>query len=87
MCATVRRFKESPSSKYRLGSGGITPRAHYSSPRQCRFAPTAGQRVGKAGSLAAEAMDPPEDIPASTALRCDLGRTMVTRALNRAFTR
>jgi hypothetical protein len=75
MRTTVRRFKESPSSKCRLGSAA-PPLAHCSSRGGADLHRPRAKHLGQAGGLAAETMDPPEDIHASTAFRRDLVRAM-----------
>jgi len=88
MATALLRFEDGRIAEARLGVGGATDR-----PLRIVAAETAliGTEGGpdtrrEASNIAAETVDPLEDIHASAAYRCDLVRAMVGRALNQAVT-
>ena len=89
MCAVFLRFEDGRVVEARIGVGGATD-------RPLRITAAEGVLTGtdatpdvlrEAENIAAETIDPLEDIHASAAFRRDLVRAMVRRALDQALTR
>ena len=89
MCAAFLRFEDGRIVEARIGIGGAID-------RPSRMAAAEGALVGtdggpstfrEAGNIAAETIDPLEDIHASAGFRRDLVRAMVGRALDQAVMR
>jgi aerobic carbon-monoxide dehydrogenase medium subunit len=89
MCAAFLRFEDGRIVEARIGVGGATD-------RPSRITAAEGLVIGtdggssirrEAGNIAAETIDPLEDIHASAGYRRDLVRAMVGRALDQAVTR
>ena len=89
MCAVFLRFEEGRISETRLGVGGATDRPSRIAAAEAALTGTDGgpEIFRNAGNIAAETIDPLEDIHASPEYRRDLVRAMVGRALGQAFTR
>lgn len=89
MCAAFLRFKDGRIVEARLGVGGATDRPSRIAAVEAALTGTDGgpEILRKAGNIAAETIDPLEDIHASAEYRRDLVRAMVGRALDQAFTR
>jgi len=89
MCAAFLQFKDGRIAKARLGIGGATDRPSRIAAAEAILTGTEGERaiLREAGNVAAETIDPLEDIHASAEYRRDLVRAMVVRALEQALTR
>jgi carbon-monoxide dehydrogenase medium subunit len=88
MCAAFLRFEDGHIAEARLGVGGATDRPLRIAAAEALLTGTAGgpDIFREAGNIAAETVDPLEDIHASAAYRRDLVRAMVGRALDQAST-
>jgi len=89
MCAAFLRFEDDRVAEARIGLGGASDRPSRIAAAEAVLIGTEGGPgiLRQAGNIAAEIIDPPEDIHASAAFRRDLVRAMVGRALGQAFTR
>ncbi len=89
MCAAFLRFEEGRIAEARLGVGGATDRPSRIAAAEAALTGSDGgpEILRKAGNIAAETIDPLEDIHASAEYRRDLVRAMVGRALNQALMR
>ena len=89
MCAAFLRFEDGRIVEARIGVGGATDRPSRIAAAEAVLTGTDGGPgiVREAGTIAAETIDPLEDIQASGGFRRDLVRAMVERALGQAFTR
>lgn len=89
MCAAFLRFEEGRIAEARLGVGGATDRPARIAAAEAALTGTDGGpgSLREAGNIAAETIDPLEDIHANVEYRRDLVRAMVGRALNQALTR
>ena len=89
MCAAFLRFEEGRIVEARLGLGGATDRPSRIAAAEAVLIGNGGEPgiLRAAGDIAAEAIDPLEDIHASKEFRRDLVRAMVGRALGQALTR
>jgi aerobic carbon-monoxide dehydrogenase medium subunit len=89
MCAAFLRFEEGRIAEARLGVGGATDRPLRIAGAEAALIGTEGgpDIRREAGNIAAETIDPLEDIHASAAYRRDLVRAMVGRALDQASVR
>jgi carbon-monoxide dehydrogenase medium subunit len=89
MCAAFLRFEDGHITEARLGVGGATDRPSRIAAAEAVLTGTDGgpDIFREAGYIAAETIDPLEDIHASAEYRRDLVRAMVGRALNQALTR
>jgi carbon-monoxide dehydrogenase medium subunit len=89
MCAAFLRFEDGRIVEARVGLGGATDRPSRIAAAEALMTGTEGgpDIFRKAGNIAAEAIDPLEDIHASGKYRRDLVRAMVGRALGQALTR
>jgi carbon-monoxide dehydrogenase medium subunit len=89
ICAAFLRFEEGRIVEARLGVGGATDRPSRIAAAEAVLTGTDGGPaiLREAGNIAAETIDPLEDIHASVAFRRDLVRAMVGRALDQAFAR
>jgi carbon-monoxide dehydrogenase medium subunit len=89
MCAAFLRFEDGLVVEARIGVGGATDRPSRIAGAEALLKGTEGgpSILRAAGNIAAEAIDPLEDIHASAEYRRDLVRAMVGRALNQASTR
>ena len=89
MCAAFLRFEDGRIVGARLGVGGATDRPSRIAAAEAILTGTEGERaiLREAGNVAAETIDPLEDIHASAEYRRDLVRAMVVRALEQALTR
>jgi carbon-monoxide dehydrogenase medium subunit len=89
MCAAFLRFEDGLVVEARIGVGGATDRPSRIAGAEAVVTGTDGGPtiVHEAGTIAAETIDPLEDIHASAEYRRDLVRAMVKRALNQAFAR
>jgi carbon-monoxide dehydrogenase medium subunit len=89
MCAAFLRFEKGRIAEARIGVGGATDRASRITAAEALLTGTEGgpDIFHDAGNIAAETIDPLEDIHASAAYRRDLVRAMVGRALNQACAR
>ena len=89
MCATFLRFEEGRIVDARLGVGGATDRPSRIAAAEAVLTGTEGGSGirREAGDIAAETIDPLQDIHASAEYRRDLVRAMVGRALDQASTR
>jgi carbon-monoxide dehydrogenase medium subunit len=89
MCAAFLRFEDGRIVEARLGVGGATDRPSRIAAAEAVLTGTDGGPaiLREAGNIAAETIDPLEDIHASVAFRRDLVRAMVGRALDQAFAR
>ena len=89
MCAAFLRFEDGLVVEARIGVGGATDRPSRIAGAEALLTGTEGgpDIVREAGNIAAETIDPLEDIHASTAYRRDLVRAMVGRAFSQALTR
>jgi carbon-monoxide dehydrogenase medium subunit len=86
MCAAFLRIENGRVVEARVGVGGATDRPHrISAAEQSLLGTDAGTEIRReAGNIAAQAIEPLEDVQASAAYRRDLVRAMVERALNQA---
>jgi carbon-monoxide dehydrogenase medium subunit len=89
MCAALMRWEDGRIVEVRIGIGGATDRpARIAAAEAVLIGANSGSGIlREAGDIAAEAIDPLEDIHASGAFRRDLVRAMVVRALDEALTR
>jgi len=89
MCAAFLRFEDGRIAEARLGVGGATDRPSRIAAAEAVLIGTDGGPgiLRAAGNIAAETIDPLEDIHASAEYRRDLVRAMVGRALDQALTR
>jgi carbon-monoxide dehydrogenase medium subunit len=89
MCAAFLRFEDGRIVEARIGVGGATDRPLRIAAAEAVLTGTDGgpSIVREAGKIAAETIEPLEDIQASREFRRDLVRAMVGRALDQAFTR
>ena len=89
MCAAFVRFEDGRIIEARIGLGGATDRPSRIAAAEAILTGTEGERaiLREAGNVAAETIDPLEDIHASAEYRRDLVRAMVVRALEQALTR
>jgi carbon-monoxide dehydrogenase medium subunit len=89
MCAAFLRFEDGLVIEARIGVGGATDRPSRIAGAEAVVTGTDGGPtiVHEAGTIAAETIDPLEDIHASAEYRRDLVLAMVKRALNQAFAR
>jgi carbon-monoxide dehydrogenase medium subunit len=89
MCAAFLRFENGHILEARIGIGGATDRPLRIAAAEAVLTGTDGGPgiLREAGNIAAETIDPLEDIHASAEYRRDLVRAMVGRALNQALTR
>ena len=87
MCAACLRFENGRVAEARIGIGGATDRPHrIVAAEQLLIGSIAGSDIRReAGNIAAEAIEPLEDVQASAAYRRDLVRAMVERALTQAY--
>jgi carbon-monoxide dehydrogenase medium subunit len=89
MCATFLRFEAGRIAEARLGVGGAAERPLRIAAAEAALIGTDGgpEIRREAGKIAAETVDPLEDIHASAAYRRDLVQAMVGRALDQASAR
>jgi aerobic carbon-monoxide dehydrogenase medium subunit len=89
MCAAFLRFEDGRVVEARVGVGGATDRPSRIAAAEALLTGAVGGSdiFREAGNIAAETIDPLEDIHASAEYRRDLVRAMVGRALNQAFAR
>jgi aerobic carbon-monoxide dehydrogenase medium subunit len=89
MCAAFLRFEEGRIAETRIGVGGATDRPSRIAAAEAVLTGTDGAPDVRrsAGNIAAEAIEPLEDIHASAGFRRDLVRAMVKRALDQALSR
>jgi carbon-monoxide dehydrogenase medium subunit len=89
MCAAFLRFEDGRIVEARIGLGGATDRPSRTAAAEAVLIGTDGGPgiLREAGNIAAETIDPLDDIHASGEYRRDLVRAMVGRALGQAFTR
>ena len=89
MCAAFLRFEDGRIVETRIGVGGATDRPSRIAAAEAVLTGTDGGPGVRhaAGNIAAETIDPLEDIHASAPYRRDLVRAMVGRALDQALTR
>lgn len=89
MCAAFLRFEKGRIAEARIGVGGATDRPSRIIAAEALLTGTEGgpDIFREAGNIAAETIDPLEDIHASAEYRRDLVRAMVGRALDQAITR
>ena len=89
MCAAFLRFEDGRIIEARIGLGGATDRPLRIAAAEALLTGTEGgpSLLREAGIIAAETIDPLEDIHASAEYRRDLVRAMVGRALDQALTR
>jgi aerobic carbon-monoxide dehydrogenase medium subunit len=89
MCAAFLRFEDGRIVEARIGLGGATDRPSRIATAEAALVGTDGgpSIFREAGNIAAETIDPLEDIHASAGFRRDLVRAMVVRALDQALTR
>jgi carbon-monoxide dehydrogenase medium subunit len=89
MCAAFLRFEDGRIVEARIGVGGATDRPLRIAAAEAVLTGTDGgpSIVREAGKIAAETIEPLEDIQASAGYRRDLVRAMVRRALDQAFKR
>lgn len=89
MCAVFLRFEDGRIVEARIGLGGATDRPSRIAAAEAVLTGTDGGPAirREAGDIAAETIDPLEDIHASAEYRRDLVRAMVGRALDQALTR
>jgi carbon-monoxide dehydrogenase medium subunit len=88
MCAAFLRFEDGRIVESRIGVGGATDAPSRIAAAEALLTGTEGgpHILREAGNIAAEAIDPLEDIHASAEYRRDLVRAMVGRALGQALT-
>src|SRR5712671_5937867 len=86
MCAACLRFENGRVAEARVGIGGATDRPHrIVAAEQLLIGSNPGSDIRReAGNIAAEAIEPLEDVQASAAYRRDLVRAIVERALTQA---
>lgn len=89
MCAAFLRFEDGRIVEARIGLGGATDRPSRIAAAEAVLTGTDGGPgiLREAGNVAAETIDPLEDIQASAEYRRDLVRAMIGRALDQALTR
>jgi carbon-monoxide dehydrogenase medium subunit len=89
MCAAFLRFEDGRIVEARIGVGGATDRPSRIAAAEAVLTGTDGGPGVRhaAGNIAAETIDPLEDIHASAPYRRDLVRAMVGRALHQAVAR
>jgi aerobic carbon-monoxide dehydrogenase medium subunit len=89
MCAAFLRFEDGRIIEARIGLGGATDRPLRIAAAEALLTGTDGgpEIFRNAGNIAAETIDPLEDIHASAEYRRDLVRAMVGRALDQASAR
>src|SRR6202045_865243 len=89
MCAAFLRFEDGSIVEARIGIGGAADRPSRIAAAEAVLTGTDGGPgiLREAANIAAETIDPLEDIHASAEYRRDLVRAMVGRALDQAFTR
>ena len=89
MCVAFLRFEDDRIVEARIGVGGATDRPLRIAAAEAVLTGTDGgpSIVREAGKIAAETIEPLEDIQASAGYRRDLVRAMVRRALDQAFKR
>jgi aerobic carbon-monoxide dehydrogenase medium subunit len=89
MCAAFPRFEDGCIVEARIGIGGATDRPlRITAAEELLTSTDAGPDVRReAANIAAETIDPLENIHASAAFRRDLVRAMMGRALDQALTR
>jgi aerobic carbon-monoxide dehydrogenase medium subunit len=89
MCAAFLRFEDGRIVEARIGLGGATDRPSRIAAAEAVLIGTDGRPdiLRETGNIAAETIDPLEDIHASATFRRDLVRAMVRRALDQALTR
>jgi carbon-monoxide dehydrogenase medium subunit len=89
MCAAFLRFEDGRIIDARIGLGGAADRPSRIAAAEAVLTGTDGGPgiFREAGNIAAETIDPLEDIHASAEYRRDLVRAMVGRALDQALTR
>jgi carbon-monoxide dehydrogenase medium subunit len=89
MCAAFLRFEDGRIMEARIGLGGATDRPSRIAAAEALLTGTDGGPgiVREAGNIAAETIDPLEDIHASAEYRRDLVRAMFARALDQASAR
>src|SRR5271156_82131 len=89
MCAAFLRFEDGRIVEARMGVGGAPDRPSRIAAAEAILTGTDGgpSIVREAGKIAAETIDPLEDMHASAAYRRNLVRAMVGRALDQALTR
>ncbi|HEX3536607.1 MAG TPA: xanthine dehydrogenase family protein subunit M [Stellaceae bacterium] len=89
MCAAFLRFEDGRILEARIGVGGATDRPSRIAAAEAVLTGAEGgpDIFREAGNIAAQTIDPLEDIHASAEYRRDLVRVMVERALDQAFTR
>jgi carbon-monoxide dehydrogenase medium subunit len=89
MCAAFLRFEDGRIVEARIGLGGATDRPSRIAAAEAVLTGSNGgpDIFREAGKIAAETIDPLEDIHASAEYRRDLVRAMVGRALDQALTR
>jgi aerobic carbon-monoxide dehydrogenase medium subunit len=87
MCAAFLRFEDDRIVEARIGVGGATDRPLRIAAAEAALIGTVGGPgiLREVGNIAAETIEPLEDIQASAAFRRDLVRAMVKRALDQAF--
>jgi carbon-monoxide dehydrogenase medium subunit len=89
MCAAFLRFEDGRMVEARIGLGGATDRPTRIAAAEAVLTGTDGAPgiLREAGNIAAETIEPLEDIHASAEYRRDLVRAMVGRALDQAAKR
>jgi carbon-monoxide dehydrogenase medium subunit len=89
MCAAFLRFEDGRIAEARLGVGGATDRPSRIAAAEAVLSGTNGEPsiLQEASDIAAETIEPLQDIHAGAAYRRDLVRAMVGRALDQALTR
>ncbi len=89
MCAAFLRFEDGRIVEARIGVGGATDRPSRIAAAEAVLTGANGgpDIFREAGNIAAETIDPLEDIHASAEYRRDLVRAMVARALDQASAR
>jgi carbon-monoxide dehydrogenase medium subunit len=89
MCAAFLRFEDGRIAEARIGVGGATDRPSRIAAAEALLTGAEGgpNIFREAGDIAAETIEPLEDIHASAEYRRDLVRAMVGRALDQALTR
>jgi carbon-monoxide dehydrogenase medium subunit len=85
MCAACLRLEGGRVAEARIGIGGATDRPQrIPAAEQVLIGDAGPERRREAGNIAAEAIEPLEDVQASAEYRRDLVRAMVERALRQA---